>query len=84
MVPDAIEVTGNGYENVLCLATPKGVVIKSGQYVQTKVHVTPTTPDLIWTFDHATTFLRTSFTAVNPNMDGPVKYVAPDIPKPVK
>ncbi len=67
----------------LCLVTPKGEPIPSGQYTPVKVNVYPPPPhDVVWSFEHATSFLQKSFTAVNPNMDGPVTYVAPDIPRP--
>ncbi len=83
LIPDAVQREGSN--DPLCIATPKGEPIPSGQFAQVKVNVNPPPPqDVIWSFTHATQFLQQAFTAVNPHMDGPYTYVAPDIPRPKK
>ena len=74
-----------GATDPLCIATPMGEPITSGQFTSVKVNVNPPPPlDVFWSFTHATQFLQQAFTAVNPHMDGPYVYVAPDIPRPQK
>jgi uncharacterized protein DUF4056 len=80
---DALPVEGS--TDPFCLMTPQRVPIPSGQFTQVKVNVYPgQQQDVVWSFAHATKFLQDNFTAVNPNMDGPVTYVAPDIPRPIQ
>ena len=80
--PDASRAAGS--VDPLCLLSV-GKPVTHGLYTSVKINVYPElTPDVIWTFEHVTQFLRTSFTAVNPNMDDPVKFVAPATTVPVK